>query len=77
MILNDFRVIYNILLKKYSSMLTFMYLYLSVSSVSITPAARSVVAGDSISLTCSGTIVGRGIPLFMCALCGSNVSNVS
>ena len=42
-----------------------MYLYLSVSSVTITPAAPSVAAGTSLSLTCSATTVGRGTPSFM------------
>ena len=36
-----------------------------VSSVSITPAAPSVAAGNSISFTCSATITGRGTPSFM------------
>ena len=42
-----------------------MYSFLSVSSVSITPAAPSVAAGNSLSLTCSATITGRGTPSFM------------
>ena len=45
--------------------LLYMYLFLSVSSVSITPAAPSVSAGTSLSLICSATITGRGTPLFM------------
>ena len=36
-----------------------------VSSVSITPAAPSVAAGTSLSLTCSATTTGRGTPSFM------------
>ena len=43
-----------------------MYLFLSVSSVSITPASPSVAAGTSINLTCSATTTtDRGTPSFM------------
>ena len=42
-----------------------MYLFLSVSSVSITPALPSVAAGTSLSLICSATITGRGTLSFM------------
>ena len=40
-------------------------LYPSVSSVSITPAAPSVAAGNYLSVTCSATTIGRGTPSFM------------
>ena len=45
--------------------LLYMYPFLSVCSVSITPVSPSVAAGTSLSLTCSATTVGRGTPLFM------------
>ena len=43
----------------------YIYLFHLVSSVSITPAAPSVAASDSISFTCSATTTGRGTPTFM------------
>ena len=42
-----------------------MYSFFSVSYVIITPAAPIVAAGNSLSLTCSATITGRGTPSFM------------
>ena len=41
------------------------YLYFElVSSTSISPANPEVVAGESLTLTCTATITGRGTPSF-------------
>ena len=45
--------------------LLYMYWFVSVFSVSITPGLPSVAAGNSLSLTCSATNTGRGTPSFM------------
>ena len=48
--------------KNYGSLFTW---FVSVSSLTITPASPSVAAGNSLSLTCSANTSGRGTPSFM------------